>query len=150
MHTTNLRKVGGSVMLAVPARTTRHPGAAAWSFRSASRLKADGWSSSPQRRPRYTLDELPRPVQFQSGAQQARNVTGSAASRQEPRSSDEAWRKSGLLGLDPSEGHEQKGRPPGPDRIAGGVQPGNPKCPWFLAIASGGKLRADSRVSPSR
>lgn len=57
MHTTNLRKVGGSIMLAVPPALleTLHlrPGAAVGIAVEKGRLVV-----VPQKRPRYTLDEL--------------------------------------------------------------------------------------------
>jgi antitoxin ChpS len=57
MHTTNLRKVGGSVMLAVPPALLDvlrlKPGAKVGIAVESGRLVVE-----PQRRPRYTLDEL--------------------------------------------------------------------------------------------
>ena len=57
MHTTNLRKVGGSVMLAVPPALLDilrlRPGASVGIAIESGRLVVD-----PQPRPRYTLDEL--------------------------------------------------------------------------------------------
>jgi antitoxin ChpS len=57
MHTTTLRKVGGSIMLAVPPAlldTLRlHPGAKVGIAVESGRLVVE-----PQQRPRYTLDEL--------------------------------------------------------------------------------------------
>ena len=57
MQTTNLRKVGGSIMLAVPppllALLGLRPGAKVGLAVENGRLVID-----PQRRPRYTLDEL--------------------------------------------------------------------------------------------
>ena len=57
MHTTNLRKVGGSVMLAVPPvlLDTLHlrPGVKVGIAIERGRLVVE-----PQRRPRYTLNEL--------------------------------------------------------------------------------------------
>jgi antitoxin ChpS len=57
MHTTNLRKVGGSVMLAVPPAVLEmlrlRPGAKVGIAVHHGRLVVD-----PQPRPRYTLDEL--------------------------------------------------------------------------------------------
>ncbi len=57
MHTTNLRKVGGSVMLAVPPALLNvlrlGPGAQVGVAVESGRLVVE-----PQRRPRYTLDEL--------------------------------------------------------------------------------------------
>ena len=57
MHKTNLRKVGGSVMLAVPPallNTLRlRPGAEVGLSLDRGRLVV-----APQERPRYTLDEL--------------------------------------------------------------------------------------------
>ncbi len=57
MHTTNLRKVGGSVMLAVPPALLDilrlRPGAKVGIAVESGRLVVQ-----PQRRPRYTLDEL--------------------------------------------------------------------------------------------
>jgi antitoxin ChpS len=57
MHTTNLRKVGGSVMLAVPPALLDilhlQPGAKVGIAVERGRLIVE-----PQRRPRYTLDEL--------------------------------------------------------------------------------------------
>jgi antitoxin ChpS len=57
MHTTNLRKVGGSVMLAVPPALLDllrlRPGAKVGIAIEGGRLVVD-----PQPRPRYTLNEL--------------------------------------------------------------------------------------------
>ncbi|MFN0172861.1 MAG: antitoxin [Bryobacteraceae bacterium] len=57
MHTTNLRKVGGSVMLAVPPALLDvlrlRPGAQVGLAIESGRLVVE-----PQRRPRYTLEEL--------------------------------------------------------------------------------------------
>ena len=57
MHTTNLRKVGGSVMLAVPPALldvlSLRPGAKVGIAVDRGRLVVE-----PQRRRRYTLDEL--------------------------------------------------------------------------------------------
>jgi len=57
MHTTNLRKVGGSVMLAVPPALLDilrlQPGAKVGIAVQSGRLVVE-----PQRRPRYTLSEL--------------------------------------------------------------------------------------------
>lgn len=57
MHTTNLRKVGGSTMLAVPPALldvlNLKPGAEVALTVDAGRLVV-----APQARPRYTLDEL--------------------------------------------------------------------------------------------
>jgi antitoxin ChpS len=57
MHTTNLRKVGGSVMLAVPRAVLDalrlRPGA-----RVGVAVERDRLVVEPQKRPRYTLDEL--------------------------------------------------------------------------------------------
>ena len=57
MHTTNLRKVGGSVMLAVPPALLDilhlQPGAKVGIAVESGRLVVE-----PQHRPRYTLDEL--------------------------------------------------------------------------------------------
>jgi antitoxin ChpS len=57
MFTTNLRKVGGSVMLAVPPALLDildlRPGAKAGMAVESGRLVV-----KPQKRPRYTLDEL--------------------------------------------------------------------------------------------
>jgi antitoxin ChpS len=57
MHTTNLRKVGGSVMLAVPPALLDilhlQPGAKVSIAVQSGRLVVE-----PQPRPRYTLDEL--------------------------------------------------------------------------------------------
>ena len=57
MHTTNLRKVGGSVMLAVPPALLDilrlQPGAKVGIAIESGRLVVE-----PQQRPRYTLDEL--------------------------------------------------------------------------------------------
>ena len=57
MHTTNLRKVGGSVMLAVPPAMLDQLGLKAG---AAVGLAVDGERLilQPQTRPRYTLDEL--------------------------------------------------------------------------------------------
>jgi len=60
MHTTNLRKVGGSVMLAVPPALLHvlrlQPGAKVGVAVENGRLIVD-----PQKRPSYTLDELLAP-----------------------------------------------------------------------------------------
>jgi len=57
VHTTNLRKVGGSIMLAVPPALLDilrlHPGAKVGLAVEGGRLVVE-----PQPRPRYTLDEL--------------------------------------------------------------------------------------------
>lgn len=57
MHTTNLRKVGGSVMLAVPPALLEilrlRPGAQVGIAIESGRLIVE-----PRQRPRYTLDEL--------------------------------------------------------------------------------------------
>ena len=57
MHTTNLRRVGGSVMLAVPPALLDilrlQPGAKVGITIERGRLVVE-----PQQRPRYTLDEL--------------------------------------------------------------------------------------------
>ncbi len=57
MHTTNLRKVGGSVMLAVPPALLDilhlRPGARVGMAVRGGRLVIE-----PQQRPRYTLDQL--------------------------------------------------------------------------------------------
>jgi antitoxin ChpS len=57
MHTTNLRKVGGSIMLAVPPALLDilrlRPGAKVGIAVQSGRLVVE-----PQRRPRYTLEEL--------------------------------------------------------------------------------------------
>lgn len=57
MHTTNLRKVGGSVMLAVPPALLDilrlRPGAKVGISVESGRLVVE-----PRQRPRYTLDEL--------------------------------------------------------------------------------------------
>ena len=57
MHTTSLRKVGGSIMLAVPPALLEilqlRPGAKVGVAVESGRLIVE-----PSRRPRYTLDEL--------------------------------------------------------------------------------------------
>ncbi|MGH9447369.1 MAG: AbrB/MazE/SpoVT family DNA-binding domain-containing protein [Terriglobia bacterium] len=57
MHTTNLRKVGGSIMLAVPPAfldiLRLRPGAKVGIAVERGRLVVE-----PQKRPRYTLEEL--------------------------------------------------------------------------------------------
>ena len=57
MHTTNLRRVGGSIMLAVPPALLEilrlRPGAKVGLAVRSGRLVVE-----PQQRPRYTLDEL--------------------------------------------------------------------------------------------
>jgi antitoxin ChpS len=57
MHTTNLRKVGGSIMLAVPPALLDilhlRPGAKVGIAIESGRLVVE-----PQQRPRYTLEEL--------------------------------------------------------------------------------------------
>ena len=60
MHTTNLRKVGGSVMLAVPPALLNilhlRPGATVGLAVERGRLVVK--PREPRKRPRYTLDEL--------------------------------------------------------------------------------------------
>lgn len=57
MHTTNLRKVGGSIMLIVPPAVLEmlnlEPGAKVGLTVHAGRIMVE-----PQQRPRYTLEEL--------------------------------------------------------------------------------------------
>ena len=57
MHTTNLRKVGGSVMLAVPRAVLE-----VLRLRAGTKVglvvERDRLVVAPQKRPRYTLDEL--------------------------------------------------------------------------------------------
>ena len=76
MHTTNLRKVGGSVMLAVPPALLNvlqlHPGARVGIAVQSGRLVVE-----PRPRPRYTLDELlaqcnPKPRRSKQGSKQER------------------------------------------------------------------------------
>lgn len=57
MHTTNLRKVGGSVMMAVPPAVLDMLKLAAGSTVAVT-VDAGRLIVEPQRRPRYTLDEL--------------------------------------------------------------------------------------------
>ena len=57
MHTTNLRKVGGSVMLAVPPALLEILHLKAGATVGVS-VDGDHLIVSPQRRPRYTLAEL--------------------------------------------------------------------------------------------
>jgi antitoxin ChpS len=76
MHTTNLRKVGGSVMLAVPPALLNvlqlQPGAEVGIAVERGRLIVE-----PQRRRRYTLDELlaqcdPKARRSKQGSKQER------------------------------------------------------------------------------
>ncbi len=71
MHTTNLRKVGGSIMLAVPPALLDilhlRPGAKVGLAVRSGRLVVE-----PQRRPRYTLDELLAQCNPRAPAQQGR------------------------------------------------------------------------------
>ena len=61
MHTTNLRKVGGSVMLAVPPALLNilrlRPGASVGLAVESGHLVVKP-QREPRKRPRYTLDEL--------------------------------------------------------------------------------------------
>ena len=57
MHTTNLRKVGGSVMLAVPRAVLEVLGLRAGT-KVGLVVERDRLVVAPQKRPRYTLDEL--------------------------------------------------------------------------------------------
>ena len=67
MHTTNLRKVGGSVMLAVPPALLDilelQPGAKVGIAVERGRLVVE-----PQRRPRYSLKRVAGPMQSQGAA----------------------------------------------------------------------------------
>jgi antitoxin ChpS len=76
MHTTNLRKVGGSVMLAVPPTLLNvlqlQPGAKVGIAVQSGRLIVE-----PRPRPRYTLDELlsqcnPKARRSKQGSKQER------------------------------------------------------------------------------
>jgi antitoxin ChpS len=76
MHTTNLRKVGGSVMLAVPPALLNvlqlQPGAKVGIAVESGRLVVE-----PRQRPRYTLDELlaqcnPKARRSKQGSKQER------------------------------------------------------------------------------
>jgi antitoxin ChpS len=55
MHTTNLRKVGGSVMLAVPLLDILRLGQGA---RVGIAIESRRLVVAPQKQPRYTLDQL--------------------------------------------------------------------------------------------
>jgi antitoxin ChpS len=61
MHTTNLRRVGGSIMLAVPPAVLDilhlQPGSKVGIAVERGRLIVE-----PRKRPRYTLHELSRPM----------------------------------------------------------------------------------------
>ena len=57
MHTTNLRKVGGSIMLAVPPALLDNLGLCAGS-RVGVAVERGQLVVKPEKRPRYTLDEL--------------------------------------------------------------------------------------------
>ena len=61
MHTTNLRKVGGSIMLAVPPALLdvlrMRPGTKVGLVVESGRLVVKP-QKAPRKRPRYTLDEL--------------------------------------------------------------------------------------------
>jgi antitoxin ChpS len=76
MHTTNLRKVGGSIMLAVPPALLDilqlQPGARVGIAVESGRLVVE-----PRKRPRYTLNELlaqcdPRSRRSKRGSKQER------------------------------------------------------------------------------
>ena len=76
MHTTNLRKVGGSVMLAVPPALLNvlqlQPGARVGIAVESGRLVVE-----PRQRPRYTLNELlaqcdPKARRSKQGSKQER------------------------------------------------------------------------------
>ena len=57
MHTTNLRKVGGSIMLAVPPALLDNLGLCAGA-RVGVAVERGQLVVKPEKRPRYTLDEL--------------------------------------------------------------------------------------------
>lgn len=57
MHTTNLRKVGGSIMLTVPPALLDNLGLRAGA-RVGIAVEKGQLVVKPQKRPRYTLDEL--------------------------------------------------------------------------------------------
>ena len=58
MHTSHLRKVGGSIHAGRPARRTRTSCTCRREPRSASQWRVGGGVIEPQFRRRYTLDEL--------------------------------------------------------------------------------------------
>lgn len=110
VHTTTLRKVGGSIMLAVPPALLDilrlQSGARVGVAVESGRLVVE-----PQRRPRYTLKELlaqcnpkaPRSKQDREWLD-AKPVGGESALMRR----GEIW----LVALDPTHGHEQKGLRP--------------------------------------
>lgn len=108
MQTTTLRKVGGSVMLAVPPALldALHlaAGAKVGLAVDNGRLVVE-----PQPRPRYTLAELGGLGLFQAAAAGGTRMGGRPG-----RGAREAVRRGDiyLVSLDPTEGHEQKGRRP--------------------------------------
>ncbi|GHV29754.1 antitoxin [Synergistales bacterium] len=57
MYTTNLRRVGGSVMLAIPPALLESAGLAVGNEVGIS-IESERLMVEPRRRPRYTLDEL--------------------------------------------------------------------------------------------
>ncbi len=137
MHTTNLRKVGGSVMLAVPPALLDilhlQPGAKVGIAVESGRLVVE-----PQQRPRYTLDELlaqcnPKASAQQRRARMARWQAGGRRAHLMKRG--EIW----LVSLDPTSGHEQKGRRP---VLIVSPEPFNrvTKLPVVLPITSGGNF----------
>ena len=79
MHTTNLRKVGGSVMMAVPPAILDLLNLAAGSSVAVS-VESGKLIVAPQARPKYTLAELLAASDY-SGAQsdETREWTGGAA-----------------------------------------------------------------------
>jgi len=69
MHTTNLRKVGGSVMLAVPPAILDQLQLKAGATVGLA-VDGDRLILQPKRKPRYTLDELLAKCDFSSPAQE--------------------------------------------------------------------------------
>ena len=126
MHTTNLRKVGGSVMLAVPPALLDVLQLAAWRegrHRGRKRPSRRGAAAASTLYPGRTAG----PMQPQGPALRSKNENGSIASPSAVSSSDgergnEARRN--LARQSRSHlGSRAKGPPPGADRFPGALQP---------------------------
>jgi antitoxin ChpS len=88
MHTTNLRKVGGSVMLAVPLLDILRLGLGA---RVGIAIESGRLVVAPQKRPRYTLDQLIAQCDPKA-ARHKKNARGLIAGPWAANRSDEVWR----------------------------------------------------------
>jgi antitoxin ChpS len=122
MHTTNLRKVGGSVMLAGPPALLDilhlQSGANVGIAVESGRLIVE-----PQRRRRYTLDELlAQSIPRRRALRKSKN--GSIVRPSTASSSDEA-RRNLARQFRSYVGTRAEGPPSGVDRVAGGLQPDN-------------------------